>query len=64
MPKIEQTIKDNFVSTHTFRFVTPTETGQSGIPNPCTSCHKDKSTEWATKELRGWATTSPWRVAQ
>ena len=64
MPKIEQTIKDNFVSAHTFRFITPVETEQSGIPNPCTSCHKEKSTEWATKELRGWGTTSPWRVAQ
>ena len=64
MPKIEQTIKDNFVSAHTFRFITPVETEQSGIPNPCTSCHKDKTTEWATKELRGWTTTSPWRVAQ
>jgi len=20
------------------------------MPNPCTSCHTDKSTEWATKE--------------
>ena len=59
-----QTIKDNFVSAHTFRFITPLETAQSGIPNPCTSCHKDKSTDWAAKELRGWGTASPWRVAQ
>ena len=64
MPKIEQTIKDNFVSAHTFRFITPQETEQSGIPNPCTSCHKDKSTNWATNELKSWSTTSPWRVAQ
>lgn len=63
MPKIEQTIKDNAVSAHTFRFISPVETEQSGIPNPCTSCHTDKSTAWATKELRGWKTTSPWRVA-
>ena len=63
MPKIEQTIKDNFVSAHTFRFITPTETEQSGIPNPCTSCHKDKSVAWAKAELRKWTTTSPWRVA-
>jgi predicted CXXCH cytochrome family protein len=64
MPKIEVTIKDNFVSAHTFRFITPTETEQSGIPNPCTSCHTDKTTKWATNELKGWSTTSPWRVAQ
>ena len=64
MPKIEQTIKDNFVSAHTFRFITPAETEQSGIPNPCISCHTDKSTNWATNELKSWSTTSPWRVAQ
>jgi predicted CXXCH cytochrome family protein len=64
MPKIEQTLKDNFVSAHTFRFITPTQTEQSGIPNPCTSCHTDKSTAWATSQLKGWTTTSPWRMAQ
>lgn len=62
MPGIEQTIKDNYVAAHTFRFITPTETEQSGIPNPCTSCHHDRSNAWATKELRSWVTTSPWRV--
>ncbi|HKF48787.1 MAG TPA: cytochrome c3 family protein [Terracidiphilus sp.] len=64
MPHIEQTIKDNFVAAHTFRFITPRETELSGIPNPCTSCHKDKSTAWATEQLKAWNTTSPWRVAQ
>ncbi len=64
MPRIEQTLKDAFVSSHTFRFITPVETDRSGIPNPCTSCHKDKSTAWATAELRSWSTTSPWRVTQ
>lgn len=64
MPKIEQTIKDNYVSAHTFRFITPAETDQLGIPNPCTSCHKDKSTQWATDQLKTWATTSPWRVVR
>jgi predicted CXXCH cytochrome family protein len=64
LPRIELTIKDNFVGAHTFRFIKPAETEQLGIPNPCTSCHKDKSTEWATTELKRWNTTSPWRVAQ
>ena len=63
MPAIEQTIKDNFVAAHTFRFITPQQTEQSGIPNPCTSCHTDKSTQWASQQLRAWTTTSPWRVA-
>jgi predicted CXXCH cytochrome family protein len=64
MPSIEQTIKDNFVAAHTFRFITPQETVQSGIPNPCTSCHKDKTPEWATTQLKTWNSVSPWRVAQ
>jgi predicted CXXCH cytochrome family protein len=64
MPKIAQTIKGNFVSAHTFRFITPGDTEQSGVPNPCTSCHADKSNAWAANELKGWSTTSPWRVAQ
>jgi formate-dependent nitrite reductase cytochrome c552 subunit len=64
MPRIEQTIKDNYVGAHTFRFITPQQTEQSGIPNPCTSCHTGKSNQWAKEELRNWNTTSPWRVAQ
>ena len=62
MPKIEQTVKDGFVRAHTFRFITPTATAQSGIPNACTSCHADKSVEWAASRLRGWTTISPWRA--
>ncbi|CAN5530772.1 hypothetical protein BH10ACI4_BH10ACI4_32010 [soil metagenome] len=64
MPKIETTIKENFVSAHTFRFITPTLTEQNAIPNPCISCHKEKSNAWAAKELQGWSTVSPWRMAQ
>ncbi|HZP03739.1 MAG TPA: cytochrome c3 family protein [Terracidiphilus sp.] len=64
MPSIEQTIKDNYVAAHTFRFITPRETEQSGIPNPCTSCHTDKSVAWAIEELKKWDTESPWRVGQ
>jgi len=63
MPAIQQTIKDGYVAAHTFRFITPQQTEQSGIPNPCTSCHKDKSNDWATAQLKTWTTTSPWRVA-
>jgi predicted CXXCH cytochrome family protein len=63
MPLIEQTIKDNFVAAHTFRFITPIETERSGIPNPCISCHTDKSNDWAARELKSWSSTSPWRVS-
>jgi hypothetical protein len=64
MPRIAQTIKDNFVGSHTFRFISPALTEQAGIPNTCTSCHADKTNAWALQELRGWSTTSPWGVAQ
>jgi predicted CXXCH cytochrome family protein len=64
MPRIEQTIKDGYVASHTFRFITPALTDQAGVPNPCTSCHTDKTTAWAAKQLQGWTTTSPWRMAQ
>jgi len=63
MPRIEQTIKDNYVAAHTFRFISPVLTEQSGIPNPCTSCHKDKSNAWALAELKKWTNVSPWRVS-
>jgi predicted CXXCH cytochrome family protein len=65
MPKIQtQGVPGAFVRSHTFRFITPAMTDKYKIPNACTSCHKDKSTEWATSQLVTWKTTSPWRVAQ
>ena len=64
MPKIAQTLGNNFVSSHTFRFISPEFTEQFGIPNPCTSCHTDKSNDWALSQLKSWTTTSPWRVGQ
>lgn len=64
MPKIAQTLGDNYVSSHTFRFVSPRLTRQFGIPNPCNTCHSDKSTKWALDQLKTWSNTSPWRVAQ
>ena len=63
MPKIEQTIGDVMVRSHTLRFITPALSEQSKVPNACTQCHADKSNAWASATLRGWTTTSPWRVA-
>jgi predicted CXXCH cytochrome family protein len=63
MPKIEQTIADVNVRSHTFRFITPTETDALKIPNPCTGCHADKPTSWATGALKSWTNFSSWRVA-
>jgi predicted CXXCH cytochrome family protein len=62
MPQIETTIADVKVHAHTFRFVRPEMTEKYGIPNPCASCHTDKSTSWATEALRQWPESSPWRV--
>ena len=62
MPKIEQTIADVNVRSHTFRFITPAMTDAYKIPNPCTSCHNDKTTAWAAAQLRNWKNISPWRA--
>jgi predicted CXXCH cytochrome family protein len=62
MPKIEQTIADINVRSHTFQFITPAMTDQYKIPNACTGCHKDKTTAWATAALKTWTNVSPWRV--
>ena len=64
MPKIAVTLGDNYVSSHTFRFVSPKLSEQYGIPNPCTTCHTDKSTKWALTQLRSWQTVSPWNISQ
>ncbi len=64
MPKIEQTIGDVNVRSHTFTFVTPAVSERSKIPNACILCHADKTNAWATAALRTWTTESPWRVAQ
>jgi len=62
MPKIQTTIATVNVRAHTFAFITPAMTDQYKIPNPCTSCHTDKTTAWATDALRHWPNRSPWRV--
>jgi predicted CXXCH cytochrome family protein len=62
MPKIEQTIADVNVRSHTFAFIPPSATDNYKIPNSCTTCHTDKGTQWAREALRGWSGVSPWRV--
>lgn len=65
MPKIEtEGVPGAFVHAHTFRFITPAMTDKYKISNPCTSCHKDKSTAWATDQLRSWSNVSAWRIEQ
>ena len=62
MPKIATTIADIKVRSHTFAFITPAMTEKYKIPNPCTTCHTDKSTAWATETLQYWPEGSPWRM--
>jgi predicted CXXCH cytochrome family protein len=62
MPKIEVTIPNVFVRAHTFAFITPSMTDKYKIPNPCTSCHMDKTTAWASEAIRHWPERSPWRA--
>jgi len=62
MPKIEAEIPGVFVRAHTFAFITPAMTDKYKIPNPCTTCHMDKNTDWATNALQNWTGESPWRM--
>ncbi len=63
MPKIEtQGMPGVSVRAHTFRFITPDMTDKYKIPNACTSCHTEKSAEWAKEQLRKWPEHSPWRT--
>jgi predicted CXXCH cytochrome family protein len=64
MPKIEETISDQKVRSHTFHFVTPSETETLKIPNACNECHTDKSIEWAKAALESWPDRSPWRMSK
>lgn len=62
MPAIEtEGVPGAFVHAHTFRFIPPSATDKYGIPNPCTTCHKDKPTAWAEEAMRQWPGSAPWR---
>src|ERR1700722_6525583 len=55
MPAIEtEGVPGAFVHAHTFRVVSPSMTDRYSVPNPCTSCHKDKSTAWAQDAMIRW----------
>jgi predicted CXXCH cytochrome family protein len=63
MPKIEsEGVPGSFVSAHTFKFITPAMTEKYQIPNACTSCHKDRTTAWATDAMSHWPQQSPWTL--
>ncbi|MEI8325561.1 MAG: ammonia-forming cytochrome c nitrite reductase subunit c552 [Betaproteobacteria bacterium] len=39
---------------HSFRIPRPDLTSQIGVPNTCNQCHKDKSAQWASVQLKQW----------
>lgn len=39
---------------HTFQAPVPESTAAFGIPNACTTCHDDKSPEWAARQMTAW----------
>ncbi len=63
MPAIETQLADVNVRSHTFKFISPATTDLLKVPNPCTTCHTDKTTKWALDALKTWPEFSPWRVA-
>ncbi len=63
MPAIEtEGVPGAYVHAHTFKVIPPEMTDKYKIPNPCTSCHTDKTTSWATDAMSRWPGSSPWRV--
>ncbi len=39
---------------HTFQAPVPETTAAYGVPNACTTCHDDRSPEWATRQMDAW----------
>jgi predicted CXXCH cytochrome family protein len=39
---------------HTFSPPTPEMTARYGVPNACTTCHDEKTPEWATTQMDAW----------
>jgi predicted CXXCH cytochrome family protein len=64
MPAIATQLADVNVRSHTFKFIPPTTTDSLKVPNPCTTCHADRTTQWAIDALRSWPEFSSWRVAK
>ncbi len=39
---------------HTFQAPVPENTARFGIPNACTTCHDERSPEWAVRQMNEW----------
>jgi predicted CXXCH cytochrome family protein len=64
MPKIAKMLGDVMVRSHTFKFIVPARAERLNMPDPCTTCHTDKTPAWATEALKTWREFSPWRVGE
>jgi hypothetical protein len=64
MPKIEQTIADVNVRSHTFKFIPPEATESLKVPTLAIAAKSNKTVSWAKDALRSWPEFSPWRVAR
>ena len=63
MPAIQtEGVPGVFVHAHTFKVIPPEMTDRNKVPNPCTSCHTDKTPGWAREAMSHWSGISPWRV--
>jgi predicted CXXCH cytochrome family protein len=49
---------------HTFQAPVPEITAAFGAPNACTTCHDDKSPEWAARQMDAWWDNGDRRRAQ
>lgn len=64
MPKIAVMLGDVRVRSHTFKFIAPAMAERLNMPDPCTTCHTEKTRAWATSVLKTWPEFSPWRVGE
>ena len=39
---------------HSMRVPRPDQTVALGVPNACSSCHRESSAQWAAEQVRGW----------
>jgi hypothetical protein len=62
MPKIEQTVANVNIRSHTFKFISPSATDTMKIPNACNTCHSGETTKWALDAMKGWTNVSAWRI--
>jgi len=62
MPKIAVMLGDVRVRSHTFKFIAPAMADRLNMPDPCTTCHTDRTRAWAGSVLKTWPEFSPWRV--